>query len=74
MANTIILRNRSNTSSPSPTHNTNASTDIDYGEVALNYHASVRKIYFKDSGNTIREIVDSQGVDDQATALAIALG
>jgi len=38
------------------------------------YHTSVRKIYFKDSGNIIREIVDSQGVDDQATALAIALG
>jgi hypothetical protein len=74
MANTIILRNRSNTSSPAPTHNTNASTDRDYGEVALNYHTSVRKLYFKDSGNTIREIVDSQGVDDQATALAIALG
>jgi hypothetical protein len=74
MANTIILRNRSNTSNPAPTHNTNASTDIDYGEVALNYHTSVRKIYFKDSGNIIREIVDSQGVDDQATALAIALG
>ena len=69
MANTIILKNRNNTSSPAP-----GTSDLTSGEVAINYNASVRKIYFKDSGNTIREIVDSQGVDDQATALAIALG
>mgnify|MGYP001403904560 FL=1 len=69
MANTIILKNRNNTSSPAP-----GTSDLTSGEIAINYNASVRKIYFKDSGNTIREIVDSQGVDDQATALAIALG
>jgi len=69
MANTIVIKNRNNTSSPSP-----GTSDLTSGEIAINYNASVRKIYFKDSGNTIREIVDSQGVDDQATALAIALG
>ena len=69
MANTIIIKNRINTSSPAP-----GTSDLSSGEIAINYNASVRKIYFKDSGNTIREIVDSQGVDDQATALAIALG
>ena len=68
MANTIIIKNRNNTSSPAP-----GTSDLTSGEIAINYNASVRKIYFKDSGNTIREIVDSQGVDDQATALAIAL-
>ena len=69
MANTIIIKNRNNTSSPAP-----GTSDLSSGEIAINYNASVRKMYFKDSGNTIREIVDSQGVDDQATALAIALG
>ena len=69
MATTIIIKNRNNTSSPAP-----GTSDLTSGEIAINYNASVRKIYFKDSGNTIREIVDSQGVDDQATALAIALG
>ena len=69
MANTIVIKNRNNTSSPAP-----GTSDLTSGEIAINYNASVRKIYFKDSGNTIREIVDSQGVDDQATALAIALG
>jgi len=69
MANTIVLKNRSNTSSPTP-----STSDLTSGEVAINYHEDVRKMYFKDSGNTVREVLDSQGVDDQATALAIALG
>ena len=69
MANTIVLKNRSNTSSPAP-----STSDLTNGEVAINYHEDVRKMYFKDSGNTVREVLDSQGVDDQATALAIALG
>tara|TARA_R100001163_G_C5066998_1_gene205779 strand:+ start:2307 stop:2516 length:210 start_codon:yes stop_codon:yes gene_type:complete len=69
MANTIVLKNRSNTSSPAP-----STSDLTSGEVAINYHEDVRKLYFKDSGNTVREVLDSQGVDDQATALAIALG
>lgn len=69
MANTIVLKNRSNTSNPAP-----GTSDLTSGEVAINYHEDVRKLYFKDSGNTVREVLDSQGVDDQATALAIALG
>ena len=69
MANTIVLKNRSSTSSPAP-----STSDLTSGEVAINYHEDVRKMYFKDSGNTVREVLDSQGVDDQATALAIALG
>jgi len=71
MANTIVLKNKSNNSEGSIKP---GASDLTSGEVAINYHASVRKLYFKDSGDTIREIVDSQGVDDQATALAIALG
>jgi hypothetical protein len=74
MANKVILRNRSNTSSPAPTHNTNAATDVDHGELAINYHADVAKIYFKDSSNSIREIKDKVGSEADATALAIALG
>jgi hypothetical protein len=74
MANKIILRNRSNTSSPAPTHNTSDSTDIDYGELAINYHADVSKLYFKDSANTVRSVPDANAVSDEATALAIALG
>ena len=76
MAYKIILRNRSNTTSPAPTHDSNASTDIDYGELAVNYHADVATIYFKDSANTIREIKDStqSATVADSTALAIALG
>ena len=74
MANKIILRNRSNTSSPAPTHNADASTDIDYGELSINYHADVSKLYFKDSANTVRSVPDANAVSDEATALAIALG
>ena len=69
MANTIILKNRNNTSSPAP-----STSDLSNGEVAINYHADVSKIYFKDSANTVREVVDSNAVSDEATALAIALG
>ena len=69
MANTITLKKRNSTSSPAP-----STSDLTDGELAIKYHSSVRKIYFKDSGNTVREVVDSQGVDEQATALAIALG
>ena len=76
MANKVILRNRSNTSSPAPTHNTDVATDVDYGELAINYHADVATIYFKDSANTIREIKDStqSATVADSTALAIALG
>ena len=71
MANTIVLKNKSNNSEGNIKPST---SDLTSGEVAINYHEDVRKMYFKDSGNTVREVLDSQGVDDQATALAIALG
>ena len=76
MANKIILRNRSNTSNPAPTHSTDAATDVDYGEGVVNYHADVASLYFKDSSNTIRQIKDStqSATTADATALAIALG
>tara|TARA_R100000278_G_C5469400_1_gene163911 strand:- start:386 stop:595 length:210 start_codon:yes stop_codon:yes gene_type:complete len=69
MANTVIIKNRSNTSSPAP-----STSDLSSGEIAINYHADVSKIYFKDSANTIREFIDANAVSDEATALAIALG
>ena len=69
MANTIILKNRSNTSSPKP-----STSELSNGEIAVNYHADVSKLYFKDSASTIREVPDSSAVSDEATALAIALG
>jgi len=69
MANTIILKNRSNTSSPKP-----STGDLSNGEVALNYHADVSKLYFKDSASVVREVPDANAVSDEATALAIALG
>tara|TARA_R100000808_G_C2154477_1_gene165439 strand:- start:1024 stop:1233 length:210 start_codon:yes stop_codon:yes gene_type:complete len=69
MANTIILKNRSNTSSPKP-----STGDLTSGELAVNYHADVSKLYFKDSASTIREVPDATAVSDEATALAIALG
>jgi len=69
MANTIIIKNRSNTSSPKP-----STGDLTSGELAVNYHADVSKLYFKDSASTIREVPDANAVSDEATALAIALG
>ena len=69
MANTVIIKNRSNTSSPAP-----STSDLSSGEIAINYHADVSKIYFKDSSDSIREFIDSSAVSDEATALAIALG
>lgn len=69
MANTVIIKNRSNTSSPDP-----STSDLTSGEIAINYHAEVCKIYCKDSSNTIRTFVDANAVTDEATSLAIALG
>tara|TARA_R110002110_G_scaffold125841_1_gene304177 strand:- start:537 stop:767 length:231 start_codon:yes stop_codon:yes gene_type:complete len=76
MANKIILRNRSNTTNPAPTHSTATATDVDYGEVVLNYHEDVASLYFKDSSNVIRQVKDStqSATTADATALAIALG
>jgi len=49
---------------------------LEYGELAINYHADVSTIYFKDSANSVKSIVDStkSASVDTATALAIALG
>lgn len=71
MANKIILKNRNSTSSPAP-----STSDLDSGEIAINYHADVAKIYFKDSNNAIRTVNDStqSATTADATALAIALG
>ena len=71
MANTIVLKNRINTSSPAP-----GTSDLSSGEIAINYHADVASLYFKDSSNTIRQIKDStqSATTADATALAIALG
>jgi len=76
MANKIILRNRSSISNPAPTHDTDVATDVDYGEVVINYHSDVASLYFKDSSDVIRQIKDSTqtATTADATALAIALG
>ena len=58
---------------------------LEYGELAINYHTSSKKVYFKDSGDNGRELIDSVQVQTKAdtaqsnaiadaTALAIALG
>ena len=71
MANTIILKNKSNNSAGSIKPSTGDLTD---GEVALKYHSDISKLYFKDSASAIREVPDANAVSDEATALAIALG
>lgn len=71
MANKIIIKNKSNNQSGSIKPGT---SDLSNGEIALNYHADISKIYFKDSASVIREVLDSTGVGEEATALAIALG
>ena len=77
--NKILLRRKGNaTGAPS-------AGDLEYGEVVLNYNASSKKMYFKDSGDGVREFIDSVQIDSkastaetnaiaEATALAIALG
>jgi len=69
MANKVVIKNRNSTSSPAP-----STGDVDSGELAINYHADVATIYFKDSSNAIREVKDSDQLIGDATALAIALG
>ena len=71
MANTIILKNKSNNSEGSIEPNTG---DLSSGEVAVNYHSDISKLYIKDSADGIREFPDANAVSDEATALAIALG
>ena len=69
--NKILHLKKSSTSSPDP-----VAGDLEYGELAINYHALVSKVYFKASDNSIKTIVDSSqaATSDDATALAIALG
>ncbi len=71
MANTIIIKNKSNSSEGNIKPGTG---DLSNGEIALNYHADISKMYFKDSASAIREVPDVNAVSDEATALAIALG
>ncbi len=71
MANTILIKNKSNSSAGNIKPSTG---DLSNGEIALNYHADISKIYFKDSASAIREVPDANAVSDEATALAIALG
>ena len=69
--NKILLLKKSGTSSPAP-----SAGSLEYGEVAINYHADVSTGYFKDSANSVKSITDSSksATVDTATALAIALG
>ena len=69
--NKILHIKKSSTSSPDP-----VAGDLDYGELAINYHADVSKIYFKASDNSIKSVTDSSQSAQLAdvTALAIALG
>ena len=59
--------------------------DLEYGELVINYNSGSKKLYFKDSGDSVREFIDSVQVQTKAdtaqsnavadaTALAIALG
>ena len=69
--NKILLMKKSGTSSPAP-----SAGNLEYGELAINYHADVSTVYFKDSANSVKSITDSSksATVDTATALAIALG
>jgi hypothetical protein len=73
--NKILHLKRNSTTSAAP-----GAGDLDYGEIAINYHADVSRLYFKDSDDTIKVINDSTksptsaAVSEEATALAIALG
>jgi hypothetical protein len=73
--NKILHLKRNSTTSAAP-----LAGDLDYGEIAINYHADVSRLYFKDSDDTIKVINDSTksptsaAVSEEATALAIALG
>jgi hypothetical protein len=78
--NKILLMKSTSTGTPAP-----GSGSLESGELALNYSASVKRLYFKDSGGTVREFIDSVQVqtkadaaqsaaEGNATALAIALG
>ena len=68
--NKILLLKKSGTSSPAP-----SAGSLEYGELAINYHADVSTVYFKDSADTVKSIIGGNAATiDTATALAIALG
>ena len=69
--NKILHIKKSSTSSPDP-----VAGDLEYGELAINYHANVSKIYFKASDNSIKSVgaASQAATSEDATALAIALG
>jgi hypothetical protein len=46
--------------------------NLDYGELAINY--ADKKLFFRDSGDNIKQIRDDEAVSADITALAIALG
>lgn len=47
-------------------------SNLDYGELAINY--ADKKLFFRDSGDNIKQIRDDEAVSADITALAIALG
>ncbi len=68
--NKILLMKKSSTTSPAP-----SAGSLEYGELAINYHADVSTVYFKDSDNAVKSIIGGNAATvDTATALAIALG
>ena len=77
--NKILLRKKGDAAG-APSHG-----DLEFGELVINYNSASKKLYFKDSGNSVREFIDSVQVqakadtaqtnaESNATALAIALG
>ena len=66
--NKILHLKRSSTSSAAP-----SAGDLDYGEIAINYHADVSKIYFKDSDDTIKVINSGDQVIDSGDIAAGAI-
>ncbi|HIG58163.1 MAG TPA: hypothetical protein EYQ21_02005 [Flavobacteriales bacterium] len=64
--NTLKLFNSATTDAEPTTSN------LDYGELAINY--ADKKLFFRDSGNNIKQIRDDEAVSADITALAIALG
>ena len=52
--NKLLLMKKSGTSRPAP-----SAGNLEYGELAINYHADVSTIYFKDSANSVKSITVS---------------
>jgi len=47
-------------------------SNLDYGELAINY--ADKKLFFRDSGDNIKQIRDDEAVSADITAMAVALG